>query len=723
MSGYISGREGSFDVKEQPAGEIMSNSSELREKIELDHLADEIGLAVSIIDASGEEISTSNNNSICKSLNLGRTFSNECDIYCGTAYEKAISSGQMIQYRCHAGLECRAVSFRTGRSPLVAIIGRTFTNADEYRKATERAISGDWAQYSPNEFFENVLMSGSPNDLEQAVRKVTAIAIDDNTDPITDFTTDEIKTAAIDESSPAMVGEDDITVVQQEDSAMGETEDLPLSAKASNITEWRSFFGSLFKLDYGEATSATLRFISEQFGFESLIWLKRNGNRLENSTEFGKMKDRHVRLGIAAGDKRLVKALADGKPLELAERPKRAGADQIRKMNLFPIGVAGEVSAAIAVLDPIVSETHKDQIVRICRSMAQQFEILRLRSEVARGDSVSTAVRRFSENLKRLDNEDLWISLTQNAAEMLKAERSSLLVFDEESGQFRVKAILGAELPLAGDQAIGERIARHVYTTKRAIAVADISKAGIWPGTQDRHYKTPSFLSSPISVGGRVIGVMNFADRACGESFDKAALDLFEAIAPQLAVAIDRAELKEIAGQFEQLSVTDALTGLLNRRYMVERLMEETKRSNRHGYPMSFMMLDVDDFKSYNDNFGHPAGDEALKLVGNVLRETLRGADVAARFGGEEFAILLPQTTSDEARMIAERIRANIEQTKFPHRTVTISIGVASCSAELCRDADLISAADKALYRAKRGGRNRVLAFEDKDDQEAGPKE
>ena len=170
--------------------------------------------------------------------------------------------------------------------------------------------------------------------------------------------------------------------------------------------------------------------------------------------------------------------------------------------------------------------------------------------------------------------------------------------------------------------------------------------------------------------------------------------------------------MKEKAGEFEQLSVTDALTGLLNRRYIEERLMEEIKRSNRHGFPMSFMMLDVDNFKSYNDAHGHPAGDAALKLVANVIRETLRGADVAARFGGEEFSILLPQTTGEEAVAIAERIRSNIEHADFPHRRVTTSIGVASCSAELCVSADLVSAADKALYEAKRRGRNRVVTFD-----------
>jgi len=125
------------------------------------------------------------------------------------------------------------------------------------------------------------------------------------------------------------------------------------------------------------------------------------------------------------------------------------------------------------------------------------------------------------------------------------------------------------------------------------------------------------------------------------------------------------------------------------------------------------LMLDVDHFKSYNDSFGHPAGDEALKLVGEVIRNTLRSADVAARFGGEEFAILLPQTTGEEAIAIAERIRHNIATAGFAHREVTVSIGITSCSAELCVSADLVSAADRALYEAKRRGRNRVQEFEE----------
>jgi diguanylate cyclase (GGDEF)-like protein len=381
-------------------------------------------------------------------------------------------------------------------------------------------------------------------------------------------------------------------------------------------------------------------------------------------------------------------------------------------MHLFPIGVGGEISAAIAILDPIETDETKSQIVRICQSLAPQLEILRLRSEVARRETLTNAIRAFSTSLKKVDVDDVWLSLTQIAAEMLSAERASLMLYDERTERFELKAMIGVHNDFGDDDNLGARIAKIVLERGEAALIADVTKTDLPAFTKARGYKTNSFLSCPIKVGGRSLGVINFADRSDGSAFDKNALKLFLAIAPQLAIAIDRAMLRDKAGEYEQLSVTDPLTGLLNRRYIEERLLEEVKRSNRHGFPMSFMMLDVDHFKSYNDQFGHPAGDDALRLVAQVIRETLRAADVAARFGGEEFSILLPQTTREEAAAIAERIRHNIEQTRFAHRVVTSSIGIASCSAELCVSADLVAAADKALYEAKRKGRNRVQAFD-----------
>lgn len=205
---------------------------------------------------------------------------------------------------------------------------------------------------------------------------------------------------------------------------------------------------------------------------------------------------------------------------------------------------------------------------------------------------------------------------------------------------------------------------------------------------------------------------MNFTDKMGGDQFSKRDLDVLDSIAPQIAMALDRVSLQERLGEFAQLSVTDPLTGLLNRRYIEERLDEEISRSSRSGEPISFLMLDVDEFKSYNDRFGHPAGDEALRIVGAILQQNLRGADVAVRYGGEEFSVLLPDTNVEEAEAIAERIRSHVERTEFPKRKVTVSIGVASRSSDDGEVADLVLAADKALFRAKKSGRNNVQVYD-----------
>lgn len=706
----------------------------------LGRLADSSDLAISIVDEASHEISVFNNNSICQNLNPDRGFDTQCAAFCGTAFTKATKTGQPVSFTCHAGLECLALSVKVSDKPLVAIVGRTFTKAENYRKATERAISGDWDAYSPEELFQNVLLTSSSAVLDQTAADVVILMAEANPEledkgeaaasetkllvPVEQNDMEALLNIAKYNADPGYdpnTGRHGAILELKTQEKANKTEQ---GGKANNGTKrreqrteqaraWRSFFGSLLKTDYVQAVDSILEFIARKHNFSTLIWLDKKDNRLENRSVYGKMNGRKVRLSIASDDARLIDASQKGLPLELKERAENPASENRRTMYLFPIGVSGHVSSAVAVLDPIGNDGIKKQITRICNSLAPQMEILRLRSEVSKGETIAAAVRRFSESLKRTDGEDLWLNLLQNAAELLGAERASLLIFNKKTENLEIKSLIGARSEPLDDETVGERVSKIVFETGEPIAVSDISKTVLPPLPPGRRYKTSSFLSCPISIAGQAIGVINFTDKPFGETFDKHSLEIFQTIAPQLAVAIDRASLKEKAGEFEQLSVTDALTGLLNRRYIEERLTEEVKRSNRHALPMSFMMIDVDFFKSYNDEFGHPAGDEALKIVANVVRETLRGADVAARFGGEEFVILLPQTNGDEAVAIAERIRSNIEETKFPQRRVTISIGIASCSADLCSTETIVAAADEALYEAKHRGRNRVLAFEE----------
>ena len=161
-----------------------------------------------------------------------------------------------------------------------------------------------------------------------------------------------------------------------------------------------------------------------------------------------------------------------------------------------------------------------------------------------------------------------------------------------------------------------------------------------------------------------------------------------------------------------QRANTDGLTGLYNHRYLHERLQQEIERFERYGRPLSLVMADLDRFKLYNDTHGHPRGDELLIAVAKTLRQMSRSSDVVGRYGGDEFTRILPETTVAEARLKAERMRRFIERLELDvggtATPVTLSLGIATASAACRRREDLIAAADAALYRAKRLGRNRV---------------
>jgi diguanylate cyclase (GGDEF)-like protein len=261
---------------------------------------------------------------------------------------------------------------------------------------------------------------------------------------------------------------------------------------------------------------------------------------------------------------------------------------------------------------------------------------------------------------------------------------------------------------------LGEGISGGVLESGAPLVVENIDAAGMTPAPAERKYKTKSFISYPIMMSGRKIGVLNVADKVGGGSFDDVDLSLLEIVGPQIAVALERAEWQERATQFQLMSITDPLTGLLNRRYLEERLTEELNRSQRYNYSMSCLMIDIDDFKSYNDNNGHQAGDVALKITAHALKAALRSADVACRYGGEEFCILLPQTSLSEAGVIAERMRLRVTETDYPYgksqplETVSISIGISTFAKNIDTAETVIAAADRALYSAKHKGKNRI---------------
>ena len=166
----------------------------------------------------------------------------------------------------------------------------------------------------------------------------------------------------------------------------------------------------------------------------------------------------------------------------------------------------------------------------------------------------------------------------------------------------------------------------------------------------------------------------------------------------------------------ESLSITDALTGISNRRSFDEKLESEIQRAKRYGTPLSCIMFDIDFFKKVNDTYGHLYGDEVLRMIGRTLNNELRSHDIFARYGGEEFVILLPETTIQAAQKVAEKIRGIISQTEVIKDSVktivTVSLGVADFEPQTMKGGpDLVGATDKAMYQAKNTGRNRTVLY------------
>ncbi|MBC7793596.1 MAG: GGDEF domain-containing protein, partial [Clostridia bacterium] len=219
--------------------------------------------------------------------------------------------------------------------------------------------------------------------------------------------------------------------------------------------------------------------------------------------------------------------------------------------------------------------------------------------------------------------------------------------------------------------------------------------------------KCVSWLGVPLTIYDEVFGVMAVeSDSPLAYNADH--LRVLTIIADHAAVALENARLYELA-------TVDGLTGLFVRRYFDQRLNEEWRRGARYGQEFALGILDLDNFKRLNDTYGHQIGDQVLRGAATVLRDNMRGADLAGRYGGEEFAFILPRTTVNEAHVMAERIRKDIEMLNLELNgqqiTVTCSIGIAGYPECNASDAStLLAFADQALYDAKAQGRNRVVA-------------
>jgi diguanylate cyclase (GGDEF)-like protein len=297
--------------------------------------------------------------------------------------------------------------------------------------------------------------------------------------------------------------------------------------------------------------------------------------------------------------------------------------------------------------------------------------------------------------------------------QLIPSEAWSMLMVDEEKQELTFELALGEKAKdVQGFRVkIGEGIAGWVAQTGKPTIVNDVSKDPRFARRFDSetHFKTRSILCAPLISRGRTIGVVQVINRRGGR-FTQTDLEMLMTMVEPCAIAIENAILFQ---RTEQLTITDDLTKLFNSRYLNVYIGREIKRCKRHGIPLSIIFLDLDGFKSVNDQHGHLAGSRTLTEVGGILAEAVRESDILARYGGDEFVVVLPETPPGGALVIAERIRRAIASHPFLRdegleARISASFGIASYPDHALTPEGLIQKADQAMYRVKEKDKNGI---------------
>lgn len=306
--------------------------------------------------------------------------------------------------------------------------------------------------------------------------------------------------------------------------------------------------------------------------------------------------------------------------------------------------------------------------------------------------------------------------LVQLASQICEAPMASITLIDADRQWF--KSRIG--IPFAETPREISFCTHTIMSPASTMVIEDLS-------CDARFTSNPFVTSSPhirfyagaplVAPSGHALGsicVLDYAPRVLSDKALDALCRLSRQVVAQMelrrAVAdLERSTMQQrvYQAQLEAMSVTDALTGIRNRRAMDRHLADEAERSARTGSPLSFLLMDVDWFKPFNDAYGHVAGDNTLQQVAGLIQSNARPYDVVARYGGEEFAVILPQTDAGTALDIAERIRQAVQSATWPYRQITVSVGAATSDGNKKPEV-LVQEADAALYQAKHNGRDRV---------------
>lgn len=313
-----------------------------------------------------------------------------------------------------------------------------------------------------------------------------------------------------------------------------------------------------------------------------------------------------------------------------------------------------------------------------------------------------------------LDLNEILKVVMEKISIILEPKNWSLLFVDEDADELRFEIAVGegAEKIKNLRLKIGEGVAGWVAREKKPLLIADVSKDPRFSKKADdvSKFVTRSIVCVPLITRGKCLGVIELINKVEDGNFGPEDLILLTTMADYTAIAIENARF---FSKIQELTITDDLTKLYNQRFLQSRLDYEIERARRFDYALSLIFLDLDHFKDVNDTYGHLAGSKLLKEAARLISGMIRTTDMACRYGGDEFLILLPETSKKNAIVLAEKMRSAISSHIFLsedgiNATLSGSFGVASYPVDAHNKNDIIQKADHAMYRVKNASRNAV---------------
>src|SRR5262245_44380386 len=608
-----------------------------------------------------------------------------CARDCGGMLDKALKSGEFTSFKCHASLYNFAAPVRSEGQVNLAVLGgrvfRSYQDVSMFAKVAPRYGIKDYffEEWNDSRRFE------SAEYFERTARFIQSIV-------------DSLSKGSL-QGDRARKRTDQICTLYDLSSV------LPLEPTPERVFHVvLQAVGVLFDIEAG----AVLQAADSEKPFHEL-------------SSYGSMlaRGQEILLSEHAGFDKLTQGellfIDEAYPILRMGYP-----ESVRSIQSIPVIHENRLAWVLQIYNTVLDRESIEILLAYCRHLAMVLENVSMKLEQQGSQSVLSVVTDFSQAIgAQLESAGLYRAILMKTAELVRAEQASLMIFDETSQELSIKCVKGLNDKIVQNLRVkpGQGIAGLVFETGRSLLVKNVDQDPRFTERQRARYKTKSLICVPLRIDQRKIGVINLTDKT-GDGFDENDLKLVESVASHASVALDRTDYYKMSEDLRKISITDSLTDLYNRRFFQDRINEEIERSRRHGLPVSLIMLDIDNFKQYNDTYGHLAGDEALRLTAATIKNSVRNIDRVARYGGEEFAVILPMTEINAARDIAERIRSGVAGRYFPDDALrvtvklTASLGIASFPQHADNIFDLVGNADKALYIAKVNGKNRVAVFD-----------